>query len=44
MFNFNPFKVPTYQEYKESVEKLYNDYFKFLKDWYKDVEVTFNKK
>ena len=44
MFNFNPFKVPSYSEYKESVDKFCNDYFKFLKDWYKDVEVTFNKK
>lgn len=44
MFNFNPFKVPSYSEYKEYVEKFYNDYFKFVKDWYKDVEETFNKK
>ena len=44
MFNFNPFKVPSYSEYKESAEKFCNDYFKFFNDWYKDVEETFNKK
>ena len=44
MFNFNPFKVPSYSEYKESAEKFCNDYFKFFKDWYKDVEANFNKK
>jgi hypothetical protein len=44
MFNFNPFKVPSYSEYKELAEKFCNDYFKFFKDWYKDVEETFNKK
>ena len=44
MFNFNPFKLPSYSEYKESAEKFCNDYFKFFKDWYKDVEETFNKK
>ena len=44
MFNFNPFKVLSYSEYKESAEKFCNDYFKFFKDWYKDVEETFNKK
>jgi hypothetical protein len=33
MFN-NPFKLPTYSEWKESVEKIQADVMKFWKDWY----------
>ena len=44
MFNFNPFKIPSYKEVKESAEKLYNDSIKFFEDWYKDIEKHFNKK
>lgn len=37
MFN-NPFKLPTYSEWKESVEKIQADVMKFWKDWYSDIK------
>ena len=43
MFNFNPFKVPTYLEWKESVEKISADVMKFWKDWFEDVKKTLDK-
>lgn len=44
MFNFNPFKLPTYKEVKESTEKAYKDSVEFFKEWVKDIEKYFNKK
>jgi hypothetical protein len=43
MFNFNPFKIPTYSEWKEQVTKFYGDVAKFYKDWYSDIKETVNK-
>jgi predicted Zn-dependent peptidase len=42
MFN-NPFKLPTYSEWKESVEKINADVMKFYKDWYADIKKTLDK-
>jgi len=43
MLNFNPFKIPSYSEYKEQVSKFWNDVAKFYKDWYSDIEETTKK-
>ena len=43
MFNFNPFKIPTYSEYKEQVAKFFNDVTSFYKEWYSDVEKCLKK-
>jgi hypothetical protein len=42
MFN-NPFKLPTYSEWKESVEKINADVMKFWKDWFNDIKKTLDK-
>jgi hypothetical protein len=42
MFN-NPFKFPTYSEWKESVEKMNADVMKFWKDWLTDIKKTLDK-
>jgi hypothetical protein len=42
MFN-NPFKLPTYSEWKESVEKINADVMKFWKDWYADIKEKFRQ-
>ena len=42
MFN-NPFKFPTYSEWKESVEKINADVMKFWKDWYADIKKNLDK-
>ena len=42
MFN-NPFKLPTYSEWKESVEKIQADVMKFWKDWFNDIKKTLDK-
>jgi hypothetical protein len=42
MFN-NPFKLPTYSEWKESVEKINTDVMKFWKDWFNDIKKTLDK-
>lgn len=44
MFNFNPFKIPSYKEVKESTEKLYADSVKFFEEWVENVKKYFNKK
>ena len=41
--NFNPFKVPTYSEVKESVEKFNADVKAFWKDWFNDVQKYLDK-
>ena len=43
MFNFNPFKVPSYKEYKEQVSKYWNDVFKFFRDWSVDTDKNIKK-
>jgi hypothetical protein len=42
MFN-NSFKLPTYSEWKESVEKIQADVMKFWKDWYEDIKKNLDK-
>ena len=44
MFNFNPFKIPSYKEVKESTKKFYDDSVKFFEEWVEDVKKYFNKK
>lgn len=43
MFN-NPFKMPTYSEWKEQVTKFYADVTKFYKDWYSDIKLDIDSK
>jgi|TARA_S200002703_G_scaffold26017_1_gene22300 hypothetical protein len=43
MLNFDPFKLPTYSEWKESVEKFYKQYNKFVEDWYLDIKKNLDK-
>jgi hypothetical protein len=43
MFNFNLFKVPSYDEYKEQVSKFWNDVFKFYKDFSIDIDKNIKK-
>jgi deoxyadenosine/deoxycytidine kinase len=37
------FKLPTYEELKQNYEKYLKDVQKFYKDWYSDIQKTFNK-
>jgi hypothetical protein len=43
MFN-NTFKLPTYSEWKESVEKINADVMKFWNDWYEDIKKSIEKR
>lgn len=43
MLNFNPFKIPSYEEYKEQVSSFWNSVAKFYKDWYSDFEKNLKK-
>ena len=37
------FKLPTYEELKQNYETYLKDVQKFYKDWYSDIQKTFNK-
>jgi len=43
MYNFNPFKIPSYTEWKESVEKFNADVKKFWFDWFDDIKKNLDK-
>ena len=43
MYNFNPFKIPSYIEWKESVEKFNADVKKFWSDWFDDIKKNLDK-
>ena len=37
------FKLPTYEELKQNYGTYLKDVQKFYKDWYSDIQETFNK-